>query len=185
MLINIKNMVCQRCEIIVNNILNNLGLDVAWVAKGQAMIKGRVMQYKLRMLDNALKEIGLEIMIDKKSLLIQKVKNIIHETVYWSEEPITVKFSIYLSQRLNYSYAYLANLFSNECNMTIERYTIEQRIEKVKTMLVAENYILSEIADKMNYSSVAHLSAQFKKVTGITASEYKNMQGDEIMYLSA
>ena len=96
-----------------------------------------------------------------------------------------VKFSFYLSQRLNYSYAYLANIFSNECNMTIERYTIEQRIEKVKTMLVAENYILSEIANKMNYSSVAHLSAQFKKVTGITASEYKTMQGDELMYLSA
>ncbi|MGG9960195.1 helix-turn-helix domain-containing protein [Ferruginibacter sp. SUN106] len=185
MLINIKNMVCQRCEIIVNNILTNLGLDVAWVTKGQAMIKGRVLQYQLRLLDNALKETGLEIIIDKKSLLIQKVKNIIHETVYWDAEPPAIKFSCYLSQRLNYSYTYLANLFSQQCHMTIERYIIEQRIEKVKTMLVAENYILSEIASKMNYSSVAHLSAQFKKVTGITASDYKAMQGEHMMRLSA
>ena len=185
MLINIKNMVCQRCEIIVNNILTSLGLDVVYVTKGQVMLKGRVLQYQLRLLDKALKETGLEIIIDKKNLLIQKVKNIIHEMVYSDDEPVAVKFSYYLSQRLNYSYTYLASLFSHECRMTIERYIIEQRIEKVKAMLVVENCILSDIACKMNYSSVAHLSAQFKKVTGITASEYKAMQGQDLMRMTA
>ena len=185
MLINIKNMVCQRCEIIVNNILTNLGLEVVYVTKGQAMLKGKIMQYQLRLLDKALKETGLEIIIDKKNLLIQKVKNIIHEMVYTDEEPPAIKFSCYLSQRLNYSYTYLAGLFSRECHTTIEHYIIEQRIEKVKSMLITENYILSEIAEKMNYSSVAHLSTQFKKITGITASDYKAIQMNEHMRLSA
>src|SRR5258708_6196939 len=106
MIINIKNMVSRRAEVIVNNILARLRLDVAYVTRGQVMLKGRVLQYQLRLLDKALKETGFEIMIDKKNLLIQKVKNIIHEIVYWNEEPLTVKFSCYLSKRLNYSYTY-------------------------------------------------------------------------------
>ena len=185
MIINIKNMVCQRCEIIVKNISDSLGLEVAHITRGQMILKGRVMQYQLRLLDKALRETGLEIIIDKKSLLIQKVKNVIHETVYFEQEPLNLKFSCYLSQRLNYSYTYLANIFSEQNGTTIERYIIEQRIEKVKAMLTAEHCILSDIANKMNYSSVSHLSAQFKKVTGLTASEYKSMQEHEVLRLTA
>jgi len=185
MIINIKNMVCKRCEIIVNNILTNLGLEVEYVTKGQVMLKGRVLQYQLRLLDKFLRETGLEIVIDKKSLLIQKIKNIIYETVYTDEEPLTIKFSCYLSKRLNYSYTYLAGLFSQECKKTIEHYVIEQRIEKVKSMLVDENCVLSYIAYKMNYSSVSHLSAQFKKMTGLTASEYRAMYTQPVMKMIA
>jgi YesN/AraC family two-component response regulator len=185
MIINIKNMVCQRCEIIVNNILQNLGLEVEYVTKGQVMLKGRVLQYQLRLLDKFLKETGLEIIIDKKSLLIQKIKNIVFEMVYTDEEPLAIKFSCYLSKRLNYSYTYLAGIFSQECNTTIERFIIEQKIEKVKSMLVDDHCVLSYIAHKMNYSSVSHLSAQFKKVTGLTASEYREMYAGNNMKLIA
>ena len=185
MIINIKNMVCQRCEIIVNNILQNLGLEVEYVTKGQVMLKGRVLQYQLRLLDKFLKETGLEIIIDKKSLLIQKIKNIVFEMVYTDEEPLAIKFSCYLSKRLNYSYTYLAGIFSQECNTTIERFIIEQKIEKVKSMLVDDHCVLSYIACKMNYSSVSHLSAQFKKVTGLTASEYREMYAGGGMRISA
>jgi len=173
MYINIKNMICERCEIIVNNILSNLNIEATFVSKGQLMLKKRLTNYQLRQLDIALKETGLEIIVDKKSLLVQKIKNIIFECIYCSDEPLSLKFSCYLAQRLGYSYTYMANIFSTETGMSIERYLIEQKIEKVKSMLVTEDYILSEIANKMNYSSVGHLSAQFKKVTGINASHYK------------
>lgn len=185
MIINIKNMVCKRCEIIVNNILTNLGLEVEYITQGQVMLKGRVLQYQLKLLDKFLKETGLEIIVDKKSLLIQKIKNIILEMVYSDDEPSPIKFSHYLSKRLNYSYTYLAGLFSHECNTTIERFIIEQKIEKVKHMLVDEHCVLSYIAYKLHYSSVSHLSAQFKKVTGLTPSDYKAMYSRPAMRLSA
>lgn len=173
MLIKIKNMVCERCENIVNTIVQNLGLEAEYIAQGQVMLKGRVLQYQLRLLDKFLKETGLEVIVDKKSLLIQKVKNIIYEMVYTDQAPATEKFSDYLSRRLNYSYTYLAGLFSQECHTTIEKFIIEQKIEKVKYMLVEDKDVISHIACKMNYSSVSHLSAQFKKVTGVTPSDYK------------
>jgi len=184
MIINIKNMVGRHDEIIVSNILNRLRLNVTYVTSGQVKLRGRVLQYQLRMLDNTLKEEGLEIIIAKKTLLVQKVKNLIYEMVYCDDEPLPVKFSGYLSQRLHYSYTYLSAIFSHECHMSIERYLIEQRIEKVK-MLITTHWVLSNIACKMNYSSVSHLSTQFKKVTGITASEYKFLQEREVMRLRA
>ena len=185
MLITIKNMVRQGCETIVKNILASVGLEAADITDEQVLLKGRVLQFQLRLLDKALQNTGLEIVIDKKGLLTQKVKNIIHEIVYYDEAPLTMKLSCYLSQRLNYSYTYLANIFSQQNGITLERYIILQKVEKVKAMLAEEDCILSKIAFKMNYKSVSHLSAQFKKVTGITPGEYRSLQEQEGMHLVA
>jgi AraC-like DNA-binding protein len=176
MIINIKNMVCQRCVIIVNNILHNFGLEAIKVTKGQVVLKQNIVDFKLKQLDEALKATGLEIIFDKKSLLVQKIKNIIFDVIYCLEEPLPVKFSCYLSQQLNYSYTYLASIFSQQSGISIERYILEQKIEKVKSMLLEQDFFLNEIAYKMNYSSVSHLSNQFKKITGISPSKYKYLK---------
>ena len=176
MIISIKNMVCQRCKIIVNNILTHLGLEADYITIGQISLKQNPLQYQLKQLDAALKETGLEIIFDKRSLIVQRIKSIIFEMVYFSSEPLLIKFSCYLSEKLNYSYAYLSNVFSQENGISIERYIILQKIEKVKSMLIGENLFLSEIAYKMNYRSVSHLSNQFKKITGMNASDYKALK---------
>jgi AraC-like DNA-binding protein len=121
----------------------------------------------------ALMRSGLELMDDKKSMLIQKIKNVIIELVHYSEEPLRVKFSEYLSHKLNYDYTYLANIFSEVQGTTIEKFIISHKIERVKELLVYDQLNLSEIAYLMHYSSVSHLSAQFKKVTGLTPSHFK------------
>ncbi|GAB2812967.1 helix-turn-helix domain-containing protein [Ferruginibacter profundus] len=185
MIINIKNMVCKRCEMIVNDILRQLNIEGKFISMGQLMLKKNITHYQIRQLNLALKETGLEIIFDKKSLLVQKVKDIIYEIIYCCEEPLPVKFSYYLSSRLHYNYTYLASIFSQETGLSIEHYIILQKIEKVKSMLVIEDFILSEIAAKMNYSSVGHLSAQFKKVTGLTASDYKSLQLQTAMLQTA
>ena len=115
-------------------------------------------------------------MENKKGILIQKIKNVIIELVHYSEEPLAIKLSEYLSQKLNHNYTYLSNLFSEVQGITIEKYYITQRIERVKELLVYEELNLTEIARIMNYSSVAHLSTQFKKVTGLTPSHFKGLK---------
>ena len=124
----------------------------------------------------ALSQSGLELMDDKKSILIQKIKNIIIELVHYSEEPLPLKFSEYLSQKLNYDYTYLANLFSEVQGTTIAKFLITHKIERVKELLVYDELNLTEIAYQMHYKSVAHLSAQFKKVTGLTPSYFKHLK---------
>ena len=176
MIIYIKNMICQRCKIVVSKILNDLGLEAEQVTIGEVVLKENLSNFKLQELDAALKDTGLELVFDKNNILVQKVKNIIFETIHSSNEPLIIKFSCYLSSRLNYSYTYLSNVFSRVTGMSIERYIILQKIEKVKGMLISESVFFSEIAYKMNYSSVSHLSAQFKKVTGIRAKDYKAVQ---------
>jgi len=124
----------------------------------------------------ALLKSGLELMDDKKSVLIQKIKNVIIELVHYSEEPLEMNFSAFLSQQLNHDYTYLANLFSEVQGTTIEKFLIAHKIERVKELLVYNELNLTEIAYKMHYSSVAHLSAQFKKVTGLTPSHFKQLK---------
>ena len=169
-------MVCQRCKIVVNNILSNFGLEAEYIVIGEIMLKEDLPNYKLKQLDAALKATGLELVFDKASLIVQKIKNIIFETIHYTDEPLMIKFSCYLSSRLNYNYTYLSNIFKKINGISIERYIIQQKIEKVKEMLVSEGAFLSEIACKMNYSSVSHLSAQFKKITGIRARDYKSLR---------
>lgn len=176
MIIYVKNMISQRCKIVVNNILQSFGLEAKDIMIGEVLLKDKVPVFKLMQVDAALKETGLELVFDKKSQLVQQIKNIILEIIHFSAEPLVMKFSCYLSGRLNYNYTYLAGIFKKLSGITIEHFIISQKIEKVKSMLMAGDMHLSEIAYRMNYSSVSHLSAQFKKVTGYNASEYKSLR---------
>ena len=174
MIIKVKNMICQRCKIVVENILSSLGLEAESITIGEIVLKRKVSDDKLKELDAALKTVDLELVCDKKNLIDQQIKNLIFEIIYYSDEPLSIKFSFFLSSKLNYNYNYLSKIFSEVNGINIERYIILQKIEKVKSMLLSEDAILSEIAYKMNYSSVSHLSNQFKKYTGLRASDYKS-----------
>ena len=176
MIIYVKNMISQRCKIVVNNILQSFGVEAKDIMIGEVLLKEKVPLFKLMQLDAALKETGLELVFDKKSQLVQQIKNIILEIIHFSTEPLVMKFSCYLSNRLNYNYTYLAGIFKKISGITIEHFIISQKIEKVKSMLISGDMHLSEIAYRMNYSSVSHLSAQFKKVTGYNASEYRSLR---------
>ncbi len=170
----IKYMVSSRCKMIVREQLNKLGLNPTAVNLGEAEIKEDITTLKREKLKDSLLEYGLELIEDKKAILIEKIKNVIIETVHFSDTLPSVKFSIYLSEKLNYDYTYLSNLFSQSSGTTIEHFILRHKIERVKELITYNELNLTEIAWKMNYSSVAHLSCQFKKITGLTASDFKS-----------
>ena len=172
----IKNMVCIRCKMVVKEELTKLGLHYVSVELGEAEVRENISIEQKDQIRAALLRSGLELMDDKKSVLIQKIKNVIIELVHYSEEPLTINFSEYLSRKLNHDYTYLANLFSEVQGTTIEKFLIAHKIERVKELLVYDELNLTEIAYQMHYSSVAHLSAQFKKVTGLTPSHFKQLK---------
>jgi len=172
----IKNMVCIRCKMVVKDELAKLGLHYTVVELGEAEIMETISAEQQGLFRAALLKSGLELMDDKKSILIQKIKNVIIELVHYSEERLTIKFSEYLSQKLNHDYTYLANLFSEVQGTTIEKFFIAHKIERVKELLVYDELNLTQIAYQMHYSSVSHLSAQFKKVTGLTPSYFKKLK---------
>jgi AraC-like DNA-binding protein len=161
---------------IVRSELENLGLKAIIVELGEVEIFGNLSQKLHQELKSTLVRYGFELLEDKKSILIEKIKNIIVEVVHYSEEPQIVNFSSYLSEKLNYDYNYLSNLFSEVKGITIEHYIIAHKIERAKELLVYDQLTLTDIAEKLHYSSVAHLSNQFKKVTGLTPSFFKNMK---------
>ena len=161
-------MVCIRCKMVVKKELENLGLHYTVVELGEAEILERMTEDQHNQFKQGLLKSGLELMDDKKSVLIEKIKNIIIELVHYSEESLTVNFSEYLSQKLHHDY-----LFSEVQGTTIEKFLIAHKIERVKELLVYNELNLTEIAYQMHYSSVAHLSTQFKKVTGLTPSHFK------------
>jgi len=156
--------------------LTRLGLKHISIELGEAEVSENISAKQLALFKAALLRAGLELMDDKKSLLIQKIKNVIIELVHYTEEPLTVNFSEYLSQKLDHDYTYLANLFSEVQGTTIEKFIITHKIERVKELLVYNELSLTEIAYLMHYSSVAHLSNQFKKVTGLTPSYFKQLK---------
>ena len=169
-------MVCIRCKMVVKEELAKLGLHYTSVELGEAEVLENISVEQHDQIRIALLKSGLELMDDKKSVLIQKIKNVIIELVHYSEEPLEMNFSAFLSQQLNHDYTYLANLFSEVQGTTIEKFLIAHKIERVKELLVYNELNLTEIAYKMHYSSVAHLSAQFKKVTGLTPSHFKHLK---------
>jgi AraC-like DNA-binding protein len=169
-------MVCIRCKMVVKDELTKLGLHYIHVDLGEADILETITEEQLEQFRSGLLHFGLELMDDKKSVLIQKVKNVIIELVHYSEEPLVVNFSVYLSEKLGYDYTYLSNLFSRVQGTTIEKFIIAHKIERVKELLVYNELNLTEIAWQLHYSSVAHLSAQFKKVTGLTPTHFKQMK---------
>ncbi|MCW3122303.1 MAG: transcriptional regulator, AraC family [Flavipsychrobacter sp.] len=169
-------MVCIRCIMVVKSELEKQELPYSSVELGQAEITSGISADKLEQLRAGLLKSGLELMDDKKSVLIQKIKSVIIEVVHYSEEPLTVNFSDFLSQKLQHDYTYLANLFSEVQGTTIEQFIITHKIERVKELLVYNELTLTEIAYQMHYSSVAYLSTQFKKVTGLTPSHFKKLR---------
>ncbi len=169
-------MVCIRCQIVVKSELEKLGLKYINVKIGEADIVEDILPEQLEQLDIALRKSGLLLMDNKKSVLVEKIKTAIIELVHYSEEQIKVNLSDYLSEKLNYDYTYLANLFSEVKGITIEKFYLTHKIEKVKELIVYDELNITEIAYKMHYSSVAHLSNQFKKITGLTPSHFKKLK---------
>jgi AraC-like DNA-binding protein len=169
-------MVCIRCKMVVKDELAKLGLHYIFVELGEADILETMSAEQHDKFKIALLKSGLELMDDKKSVLIQKIKNVIIELIHYSDEPLVVNFSVFLSDKLHYDYTYLANLFSEVQGTTIEKFIIAHKIERVKELLVYNELNLTEIAYLLHYSSVAHLSTQFKKVTGLTPSHFKQLK---------
>jgi AraC-like DNA-binding protein len=169
-------MVCIRCQMVVRAELEKLGLKYVYVNIGEADIVEEILPEQLEKLDYALKKSGLLLMDDKKSILVEKIKNAIVELVHYTEDQIKVNLSDFLSEKLHYDYTYLANLFSEVKGITIEKYYLTHKIERVKELIVYNELNLTEIAFKMHYSSVAHLSNQFKKFTGLTPSHFKKLK---------
>ena len=178
MKLRIRYMVSIRCKMVVKAELERIGLHYTSVELGEADIQENITPEQYELLNIALKKSGLELMDDKKSMLIEKIKTVIVELIHYSDndEELKINFSDYLSEKLQYNYTYLANLFSEVQGTTIEHYIIYHKIERVKELLVYDELTLTEIAYKLNYSSVAHLSNQFKKVTGLTASHFKKLR---------
>jgi len=169
----IKNMVSVESRIIVENMLASLGLLHLPPEAGEVEITSDVDDSTIRTIKENLAHFGLEIIEDKKSQLIEKIKNSVIEMVQGGDKPLKTNFSNYLSTRLMYDYTYMANLFSKVQGITIEHYIILLKIERVKELLALGQLTLTEISYKLNYSSVGHLSNQFKKVTGFTPSYFK------------
>ena len=176
MVLYIKYMVSMRCKMAVKEELRKLGLHFIIVALGEVEIMETITPAKRQQLKEALSNTGLELMDDKKAILIERIKNIVVELVHHSEEGIKIKFSNYLSEKLNHDYTYLANLFSEVQGTTIEQFLISHKVERIKELIIYNELNLTEIAWKMNYSSVAHLSTQFKKVTGLTPTHFKQLK---------
>lgn len=171
----IKNMVCNRCIMVVKKELEELGLQPIEVELGEVTVTKELSATQKEQLNTRLLTLGFELMDDKKSRLVEKIKNEITRQVY-GDEDLKINFSQHISRLLHHDYNYLSNLFTAVEGTTIEQYFIAQKIERVKELLVYDELSLSEIAVLMNYSSVGHLSRQFKKTTGLTPSHFKQVK---------
>lgn len=169
-------MVCIRCQMVVKSELEKLGLRYVYVKIGEVDLIEHITPEQLIELDKALKKSGLLLMDNRKSILVEKTKNAIIELVHYTEDQIKVNLSDFLSEKLNYDYTYLANLFSEVKGITIEKFYITHKIERAKELIVYDELNITEIAYRLHYSSVAHLSNQFKKYTGLTPSHFKKLK---------
>ena len=172
----IKNMVCNRCILVVQNELDQLGIAYHTIKLGEIQLKKELSSEERKTVEEILNPLGFEVLEDKKDRMIEKIKSIIIDIVHHQDQDIKTNLSDVLSNVLHHEYNYLSNLFSENEGTTIEKYFIAQKIERVKELLIYDELSLSEIADRMNYSSVAYLSNQFKKITGDTPSHYKKMK---------
>ncbi len=175
--LTIKNMVCPRCIATVKSILKELDIQYDTVELGQIILPR--MPENTRDLEGKLREHGFELLHEPKARIIQNIKQLLIKVILQNKEPFHLNYSAYLSNALDQDYTYLSKLFSSVEGQTIERYIIRLKIEKVKEYLTYEELTLTEIADILGYSSVAHLSSQFKKETGMTPSEFKGLSSRE------
>jgi AraC-like DNA-binding protein len=169
-------MVSNRCKMMVKEELKKLELHFIIVDLGVVEIMEDISDEKRELLKANLIESGLELMDDKRAILIEKVKNVIIQMIHYADEPIKVTFSEHLSEKLSQNYTYLANLFSEVQGTTIEQFMILHKVERIKELIIYDELNITEIAWKMNYSSVAHLSTQFKKITGLSPSHFKSLK---------
>ncbi|MBK6504461.1 MAG: AraC family transcriptional regulator [Ignavibacteria bacterium] len=183
MKLHIKYMVSMRCKNIVKAELQKLRLHFTSVDLGEVEILEHISKSTRSQLKVALKKNGLELMDDKKNILIERIKNAIVEVIHYSEDELKVNFSEYLSQKLCYDYNYLSNLFTEVQGTTIEKFIIQHKIERVKELIVYDELSMSEIAYKLHYSSAAHLSNQFKRITGLTPSHFKQLKEKKLINL--
>jgi AraC-like DNA-binding protein len=166
-------MACESCKTVVGDELKKIHVKCIKVEFGEADIVGQITDVQKEKLNKGLKKSGLELLESKSAILIEKIKINILEFI---KHPKKIKFSIFLSEKMNYDYKYLSNLFSVVQATTIEQYMIVAKIEQAKEMILFEDLTLTEISHRLRYTSVAHLSSQFKKVTGLTPSHYKNLK---------
>ncbi len=169
-------MVSIRCKLMVKKELEKMGLHYVTVDLGEVDIMENITESQREQFKTALLKSGLELMDDKRAMLIEKIKNVIIEMVHYTDEMPKVKFSSYLSEKLDYDYTYLANLFSETEGTTIEHFILLHKIERVKELIIYDELNLTQISYKLNYSSVAALSNQFKKITGLTPSFFKSLK---------
>ena len=169
----IKNMISQRSKYKVMSIIQALGIHPLFVDTGEVEIKEKLTLKKYDVLKDELLLNDFELLIDKRLVFVERIKTLIIEMIHYTDELPVINYSVYLSEKLRTNYTYLSKFFSKFTNVTVEHFIIAQKIEKVKQLLAGDELTLSEIAWKMHYSSPAHLSAQFKKVTGLTPSLFK------------
>ncbi len=169
-------MVSERCKLAVKAELRKLNLHFVFVDLGEVEVMETLSVNEIEMLKAGLNASGLELMDNKRSILIERIKSVIIEMVHHSDEVIKVNFSDYLSEKLQHDYTYLSNLFSEVQGTTIEQFIILHKVERIKELIIYDELNITEIAWKMNYSSVAHLSNQFKKVTGLSPSHFKQLK---------
>lgn len=177
--LHIKNMVCNRCKMVVKAELEKLGFNPISVELGGVSLAENISSDDKLKIAQKLNQFGFELLEDRKPQIAEQVKTSIINLVHYTKEPLKINLSSYLKEQINLEYAQLSAIFSEVEHQTIEKYFIAQKIEKAKEMLTYAELTLSEIAYQLNYSSVAHLSTQFKKVTGLTPSGYKVQTSDK------
>lgn len=175
-ILHIKNMVCNRCIMVVKSQLEQLGLSPVSVELGIVVMPDKITDEIHHAVKESLESLGFELIDDKKSQVIEQIKDAIINLVHYNDDELKVNLSDYLTDKFNRDYSTLSKLFSEVTNTTIEKYLIAQKIERAKELLVYGELSLNEIADKLNYSSAAYLSAQFKSVTGLTPSYFKKIK---------
>ncbi len=177
-------MVCPRCIAAVRQVFTDMGLTILLIELGKVVVANDIEVLQKEKLEEKLSALGFELLDDKNTQLINNIKSIVVQKIHYEEEAPTVNFSTLLSEKLNYDYAYLSRLFSSVEGRTIEKFIMVQKIEKVKELLSYKEMTLSEIAYQMNYSSSAHLSNQFKKVTGMSPTEFKKLQKQDRHFIN-
>jgi AraC-like DNA-binding protein len=182
---HIKDMTSLQCKSIVKDELKKLGIPYIIIGLGLVELHGNVTEKQLDLLKKNLHRSGLKLQNGRKDVLIERIKDLINEMINYSEELPKTNYSDYISEKLNYDYTYLSNIFSSVKGITIQHFIITHKIEKVKELLLNDDLNLTEISYKLHYSSVAHLSNQFKKITGLSPSFYKHMYQKQSLHLES
>lgn len=169
-------MACESCKVFVKETLEELNIHPVKVELGEITTRETITDDKKKELNKRIKKVGLELLEKKQGVIVEKIRKVMVDYVYKSDEKPNVKFSVLLSEELNQSYTYLSNFFSEVESTTIEQFIISLKIERAKELILFGEDTLSEIAHKLHYSSVSHLSSQFKKITGLTPSHYKSLK---------